>query len=102
MTLAFYQAVRGNFMMPGGGQLGCGEIAGLDPSNPINAAAISAGIIVPSGAPPAYVAPSMTRIKFTETTMVNNEPPLYDAGEVAGLPSAIAAQLIAAGLAVAN
>jgi hypothetical protein len=101
MSLSFYEA-KLPYTMPNGGVLNPGEIAGLDPTNAANIAAIAAGIVVSSGAPAAYVAPVITRVKMTTTTMVNNSPPLYGAGEVAGFPAVVAAALIAQGLAVSN
>jgi hypothetical protein len=88
------------YMAPGGGVMNTGEIASIDP---VTAATLIAnGTAVSSGAPPAYVPPSLTRVKFTETTMVANSPPLYNAGEIATFPAAVSAALIAQGLAVAN
>jgi hypothetical protein len=104
MSTAFFEATK-PYIMPGGGVLGTGEIAGLDPTNAANMAAIASGTLVSSGAPPAYVAPVMTRVQFTGKTgpvMVNNSPPLYQAAEIATFPAAVAAALIAQGLAVAN
>jgi hypothetical protein len=102
MSLSYYEASKQPYMMPNGGMLGTGEIAGLDPTNAANAAAIASGILVSSGAPSAPSAPAVQRVKFVATTMVDNSPPLYDAGDIAGFPAAVAAQLIAAGLAVSN
>jgi hypothetical protein len=91
------------YMMPGGGMAGTGEIASLDP---VTAATLIAnGTVVSSGAPPAYVPPTMTRVQFTGKTgpvMVSNSPPLYNAGEIATFPAAVAAALIASGVAVSN
>jgi hypothetical protein len=91
------------YIAPGGGVMNTGEIASLDP---VTAATLIAnGTAVSSGAPPAYVAPVMTRVQFTGKTgpvMVNNSPPLFNAGEVATFPAAVAAALIAQGLAVLN
>jgi len=88
------------FMAPGGGVMNTGEIASLDP---VTAAILIAnGTAVSSGAPPAYVPPSLTRIKFTATTMVGNSPPLFNAGEIASFPPAISAAFVAQGLAVLN
>jgi hypothetical protein len=91
------------YMMPGGGMAGTGEIASLDP---VTAATLIAnGIAVSSGAPPAYVAPSMTRIQFTGKAgaiMVGGSPPIFNAGEIATFPAAISAALVAQGLAVLN
>jgi DhnA family fructose-bisphosphate aldolase class Ia len=101
MTTAFFEASK-PYVMPNGGVLDTGEIASLDPTNAANMVAIANGIVVSSSAPSAPSAPAMTRIKFTATTMVANSPPLFDAGDVATFPSAISAQLIAAGLAVSN
>jgi hypothetical protein len=102
MTLAFYEATTKPYMMPGGGQLNVGEIAGLDPQNPANAAAIANGTVVSSGAPPAFTPLPTQRVKFVATTMVQNSPPLYDVGDVATFLAPISAALIAAGLAVSN
>jgi hypothetical protein len=88
------------YMMPGGGMAGTGEIASID--SVIAATLIASGIAVSSGAPPAYVAPSLTRVKMTTTTMVANSPPLYNAGEIGTFPAAISAALVAQGLAVLN
>jgi hypothetical protein len=87
-------------MMPGGGVANTGEIIGFDPVTA--ASLIASGVAVSSSAPvpPTPVAP--VRVKFTETTMVANSPPLYGVGEIATFPAAISAQLIAAGLAVSN
>jgi hypothetical protein len=88
------------YMAPGGGVMNTGEIASIDP---VTAATLIAnGTAVSSGAPPAYVPPSLTRVKFVATAMVANSPPLFNAGEVATFPSAISAALIAQGLAVSN
>jgi hypothetical protein len=88
------------YMMPGGGMAGTGEIASLDPATA--ATLIANGTAVSSSAPSAPTPPATTRVKFTETTMVANSPPLYNAGEIATFPAAVAAALIAAGLAVSN
>jgi hypothetical protein len=101
MSTGFYEATK-PYMMPNGGVLDTGEIASLDPANAANQTAISNGTVVSSGAPPAFVSPAMTRIKFVATTMVQGSPPLFNAGEIATFPAAISAQLIAAGLAVSN
>jgi hypothetical protein len=99
MSTVFVEAVK-PFTMPGGGVLNPGEIASLDPVTA--ASLIASGIAVSSSAPSAPSAPAMTRVKFTETTFVNNSPPLFDASEVATFPSAVSAALIASGAAVAN
>jgi hypothetical protein len=91
-----YMELTKNYMMPTGGTVGPGEIVGADP------VAIASGAGVPSGPPAAYVPPAVQRVKLTETQIVNNSPPLYDAGEIATFPAAVSAALIAAGLAIAN
>jgi hypothetical protein len=101
MTTAFFEASK-PYVMPSGGVLDTGEIASLDPTNAANMVAIANGTVVASSAPPAYVAPSLTRVKFVATTMVANSPPLYNAGDVATFPAAVSAALIAQGLAVSN
>lgn len=102
MALSFFEANR-PYVMPNGGVLNTGEIAGLDPTVPANASAIAAGILVASGAPPAFVPLPTTRVKIVATqVMVNGVPPLYGNGEIVTFPAAVSAQLIAAGLAVAN
>jgi hypothetical protein len=91
------------YMMPGGGMAGTGEIASLDPVTA--ATLIASGIAVSSSAPGAFVAQAMTRIQFTGKTggvMVNNSPPIFNAGEIGTFPAAISAALIASGAAVAN
>jgi hypothetical protein len=89
--------------MPSGGVLDSGETASLDPVTA--ASLIAAGIAASSSAPSAPTPPATTRIQFTGKTgpvMVNNSPPLFNAGEIATFPSAVSAALIAQGLAVSN
>jgi hypothetical protein len=103
MSLSFFEAVKNSYLMPTGGLLNVGEIAGLDPSpTGPNAAAIASGTVAASGAPPAFVAQPTQRVKFTAATMVQNSPPLYAPGEIATFLAPISAALIAQGLAVAN
>jgi hypothetical protein len=101
MSTAFYEFTK-PYMAPGGGVMNTGEIASLDPANPANQSAISSGVAVASGAPAAYVAPSMTRVKFVATTMVANSPPLYNVGDIATFLAGVSAALIASGVAVSN
>jgi hypothetical protein len=101
MSLSFYEATR-PYMMPNGGVLGPGEIAGFDPTNPANAVAIANGTLVSSSAPVPPTPVSPVRVQFKATTMVGGVPPLYDVGDIAGFPPAVSAALIAAGLAVSN
>jgi hypothetical protein len=101
MSTNFYEATK-PYVMPGGGVLNTGEIASLDPTNAANAVAIANGTVVASSAPAAPTPPATQRVKFVATTMVNNSPPLYDAGDIATFLAPISAQLIAAGLAVSN
>jgi hypothetical protein len=90
------------YIMPAGGMAVPGEIASLDPVTA--AALIASGIAVSSGAPSAPSAPVITRVQFTGKVggVRVGHSPVYNAGEVAGFPAAIAASLIAAGHAVAN
>jgi hypothetical protein len=88
------------YMAPGGGVMNTGEIASID--SVTAASLIASGVAVSSSAPGPYVPPSLTRVKFTETTMVANSPPLYSAGEIATFPAAISTALVAQGLAVLN
>jgi hypothetical protein len=102
MSTVFVEAVR-NFMMPGGGQAGTGEIVSLDPATA--ASRIASGDAVSSGAPGAFVPAPTTRVKMTGargSIMVNGSPPLYAPGDVATFLSPISAALIASGDAVAN
>jgi hypothetical protein len=62
MSTVFVEAVR-NFMMPGGGQAGTGEIVSLDPATA--ASRIASGDAVSSGAPGAFVPAPTTRVKMT-------------------------------------
>jgi hypothetical protein len=87
-------------MMPSGGMADSGENIGFDPTTAANF--IANGTAVAGSAPGAPTPPATTRIKFVATTMVQNSPPLFNAGEIATFPAAISAQLIAAGLAVSN
>ncbi len=87
-------------MMPAGGMAGSGENIGFDPVTA--ASLIASGVAVSGSAPGAFVPLPTQRVKFVATTMVNNEPPLYNAGDIAGFLAPISAQLIAAGLAVTN
>jgi hypothetical protein len=88
------------YMAPGGGVMNPGEIAGFDAATA--ASLIPSGVAVSSSAPVPPTPPSLTRVKFTETTMVGNSPPLFDVGEVATFPSTISAALVAQGVAVLN
>jgi hypothetical protein len=101
MTTAFVEFSK-PYVMPGGGVAVAGEIASLDPVTA--AAVIAAGIAVSSSAPSAPSAPVITRVQFTGKagSVRVGHSPLYNAGEVAGFPAAVAAALIAAGHAVAN
>jgi hypothetical protein len=101
MALSFFEASK-PYMMPGGGTLGTGEIAGLDPTNPANAVAIANGTLVASGAPGVVTPVAPVRVQFKTAMMVGGSPPLYDVGDIAGFPPAGSAALIAAGLAIAN
>jgi hypothetical protein len=83
-----------------GGVMDTGETASFDPVTA--ASLIASGVAVSSSAPSAPTPPATTRVKFTETTMVANSPPLYNAGEIATFPAAISAALVAQGLVVLN
>ena len=87
-------------MMATGGVTSPPEIIGFDPVTAAAQIASGAGASVGSWSGPS--APATQRVKFTATTMVNNSPPLYNAGEIATFLAPISAQLIAAGLAVSN
>jgi hypothetical protein len=87
-------------MMPGGGMAGSGENIGFDPVTAANF--IASGVAVSGSAPGAPTPPATQRVKFVATTMVNNSPPLYDAGDIATFPAAVSAALVAQGLAVLN
>jgi hypothetical protein len=91
-----------NYVMPTGGMAGTGEIASFDPATA--ATLIAAGIAVSSSAPSAPTPIVLTRVKLTGKfgDLRIGHSPLYNAGEIAGFPAAIAAALIAAGHAVAN
>jgi hypothetical protein len=101
MSTAFYEATK-PYVMPNGGVLNTGEIASLDPANAVNQTAISNGTLVSSSAPVPPTPASPVRVKLVATAMVNNSPPLFNAGEIATFPAAVSAALIAAGLAVSN
>ena len=68
-------------MMPGGGMAGSGENIGFDAVTAANF--IASGVAAAGSAPGAPTPPVLVRVKFVSTTMVNNSPPLYDAGDVA-------------------
>jgi hypothetical protein len=91
-------------MMPGGGMANSGESIGFDSVAQATfiSTVLASGAAVVGSAPGAFTPLPTQRIKFTETTMVNGEPPLYNAGEIATFLAPVSAQLIAAGLAVSN
>jgi hypothetical protein len=86
--------------MPGGGVAGAGENVGFDATTAANF--IASGAAAAGSAPGAPSPPATQRVKFVATTIVNNSPPLFDAGDIATFPAAVSANLIAAGLAVSN
>jgi hypothetical protein len=103
MSTTFLEFSR-PIMMPGGGMAGSGENIGFDSvaQAAFISTALASGAAVGGSAPGAFVPLPTTRVEFIATTMVNNSPPLYDAGDIATFLAPISAQLIAAGLAVSN
>jgi hypothetical protein len=90
-------------MMATGGVTSPPEIIGFDPVTAAAQIASGAGASVGSWSGPS--APAVQRVKFTGVNgnvMVNNSPPSYGPGEIAGFPAAVAAALIGSGAAAAN
>jgi hypothetical protein len=111
MTATFVEFTKPT-MMPGGGLADTGENIGFDPVTAANL--IASGVAASGSAPGAYVLPALTRVKivapfipvgapiYSAGVFVGVSPATFFAGDITGLSTAIAAALIAAGLAVSN
>jgi hypothetical protein len=111
MTTTFVEFNR-NYMLPTGGQAGTGEIIGID--SVLAATLIANGTAVSSSAPVPPTPPVMTRVKIVASFIVAGapiyaagvfvgvSPASFDAGDITGLPAALAAAMIANGQAVPN
>jgi hypothetical protein len=81
------------YMAPAGGMMGSGEIAGFDPGTA--ASLIASGVAVSSSAPTVVTPPSPVLVLFHGPAKVG--PTIYENGEEAGFPAALAAALVAQG-----
>jgi hypothetical protein len=80
-------------MAPAGGMMGTGEIAGFDPVTA--ASLIASGVAVSSSAPAVVTPPTPVLVLFHGAVKVGAV--LYNNGEEAGFPAALAAALVAQG-----
>jgi hypothetical protein len=103
MTTTFLEFSR-PIMMPGGGMANSGESIGFDSVAQATfiSTALASGAAFVGSAPSAFTPLPTTSVKFVATTMVENSPPLYDAGEIGTFLAPVSAALIASGLAISN
>lgn len=102
MTATFVETAKPTMMLTGG-TTSPPEVIGTDPVTAAAWIASGAGGSVGSWSGPS--APTLTRVQFTGAKgpiMVNNRPPMYAPGEIAGFDAVTAAALIASGAAVSN